>query len=95
MENPEYLLLFPNDGPYRVTVRIQGVDRNAVADRQMTAHEVTNLIARGDDSFFSCMKFDERPCEVYKYEIDPIKKILTIRARSKLMNPTQFTNPLS
>lgn len=76
----EYLSLFSNTGPITICVRFKNFD-GKVADQTMKAHEIVKIVSPQSDSFAKSMTFDEWPFEVYKYEIDPIKNLLTILAR--------------
>jgi len=47
----------------------------------MEPSEIIQIVSPDGGEFRKMMTFDEWPFEVYKYEIDPIKNTLTIRAR--------------
>jgi hypothetical protein len=80
MELLEYLALFSNNGPVKVRVKFKDFD-GTVAEQRMLADEIGQLVSPETGEFQSNMTFDDWPFEVYKYEIDPIKRVLTIRAR--------------
>lgn len=79
MEVPEYFCLFSGEGEFSVEVKFKG--DGFVAPRQATAQEIANLMNSETGGFHTAMTFDEHLFEVYKYEIDPIRKKLVIRAR--------------
>ena len=76
----EYLLLFSNSGTTKVQVKFKNFN-GTVSTQKMNPEEITQLISSDGRGFFSSMTFDEWLFEVYKYEIDPIKNMLTIYAR--------------
>lgn len=78
----EYLTLFSNRGKMKVQVKFQGFNGTVVA-QTMEPEEIARLVSKDGSGFLTQMTFDEWPFEVYKYEIDPIKSILTIRARKQ------------
>jgi hypothetical protein len=80
MMTPEYLLTFSGHGPIKVQVKFKDFDGTIRVER-MQAHEIEKLVSSESGVFIRDMTFDEYPFEVYKYEIDPIKNMLTIRAR--------------
>ena len=80
MEKTEYLELFSRTGELQVQVKFKNYS-GTVASLRMNPEDISKLISPVDNQFFSRMFFDDWPFEIYKYEIDPIKKILTIRAR--------------
>ncbi len=77
---PEYLCLFSREGNIEVKVKIKDFN-GTVINRRMQAEEITKLISEYTKEFITKMTFDEWTFEVYKYQIDPIKKRLTIYAR--------------
>ena len=77
---PEYLCLFSHEGSIEVEVKIKDFN-STIVNRRMQAAEITKLISEGTNEFITKMTFDEWTFEVYKYQIDPIKKRLTIYAR--------------
>nr|WP_320135622.1 hypothetical protein [uncultured Amphritea sp.] len=80
MNIKEYLHLFSNNGPIKVQVKFK--DHNGyVATQTMNPIEINELISSNTDMFITQMTFDDWLFEIYKYEIDPIKKIVTIRAK--------------
>lgn len=80
MNMNEYLLLFSNSGKIQVNVKFED-DGGFITSMKMNPGEITKLISPIDGQFFSEMTFDDYPFEVYKYEINPLKKTLTIYAR--------------
>lgn len=80
MAIPEYLSLFSGNGKFRIKVQFSKFN-GVVADQFMECDEFATLISPETGSFVTEMTFDEHPFEVYKYELDPINKILTIKAR--------------
>ncbi|RMG39967.1 MAG: hypothetical protein D6732_03545 [Methanobacteriota archaeon] len=80
MKYPEYLQMFQNEGDYKVQVCFKDFDGN-VAVLSMNANEILKLIDPDKGQFYRDMMFDGWLFEVYKYEIDPIKKVVKIRAR--------------
>lgn len=84
MQLNEYLLLFSNTGTTRVRVKFKGLDLDvSISDQMMEAKEIVKLLSPYADGFMSELTFDEHPLQVYKYEIDVIKNILTIYAREQ------------
>ncbi len=82
MKLNEYLLLFSNEGATKVQVKFKDFD-GTVVTQSMEPREIVRLVSPENGKFMTSMTFDEWPFEVYKYEIDPIKDIVTIRARKK------------
>lgn len=80
MQFNEYFLLFSNSGKTKIQVKFKDFD-GTVATRAMEPSEIVQLISPENGEFLTMMTFDEWPFEIYKYEIDPIKNTLTIRAR--------------
>lgn len=83
----EFLTLFSNSGPYRVTVKFKD-HLGLVADRQMEAEEISRLVNRDTGLFAEQMEFDEWPFDVVKFDVDLVRKKLTIHAR----RPSADTN---
>ena len=81
MNYPEYLSLFSGQGEYQVQVHFKG-SKCRVANSAMAASELVNLIDPRTDSFYRKMYFDDHLFDVYRYEIDPIKLTLNIKAKS-------------
>ncbi|MDD3609794.1 MAG: hypothetical protein PHI49_08575 [Halothiobacillaceae bacterium] len=79
-EAMEFLALFSDMGPYRVTVKFKD-HPGRVADRQMMAEEIIRLIDRDTGMFAERMEFDGWPFDVVKFDLDPVRKKLTIHAR--------------
>ena len=77
---PEYLSLFSQSGPVKVAVKISGHD-GRISQLSMSPNEINKLLSESSEGFISQMTFDGWPFEIYKYEIDPGKNTLTIRAR--------------
>jgi len=77
---PEYLCLFSNSGPVKVTVRFSAKrDKH----RSMRAHamhwrELDQLINPETGGLYCCIFLDEHECLIKKYEIDPGANSLTI-----------------
>ena len=82
MSTPEYLLLFSNDGDFTIDVKFKD-RRGGFKKFAMKANEIVNLINPSTGEFYSEMTIDEWLFEIYKYQIDPLKKQLTIMAREK------------
>ncbi len=80
MNYPEYLMLFSGKGEYEVNVKFKDFS-GKVINTKMFPSEIVKLISRESNDFYSMMYFDEHLFEIYKYQIDPIKKKLTIFAR--------------
>ena len=78
----EYLLLFSNSGETKVQVKFKDFD-GFVATQTMAPTEIVRLVSQENGKFLKTMTFDERPFEIYKYEIDPIRNALTIRVRKQ------------
>lgn len=79
MNVPEYLLLFSGSGEFSVEVKFKG--DGFVPPRSATVQEITRLVNPETGGLYTAMTFDDHLFEVYKYEIDPIKKKLIIKAR--------------
>jgi len=82
MEIPEYLMLFSNDGDFKIDVKFKDHPGN-ISKLAMNANEVVNLISPSTGRFYTEMRFDDWLFEIYNYRIDPLKKQLTIMARKK------------
>ena len=80
MNFPEYHFLFSNEGDIDVHVVFEDGDA-MVPPKKMQPQEVSVLVASGKSGFHQLMKFDDWPCTILKYEIDPTKNRLTIVAR--------------
>ncbi|TYO99674.1 hypothetical protein EDC39_102199 [Geothermobacter ehrlichii] len=80
MEYPEYLRLLQNDGRYKVKVVISSFD-GSVADLSMEAIEIKKMIDPSTGLFYEKMRFDDWLLNIYKYEIDPVNKIIKIKTR--------------
>ena len=80
MDYPEYLSLFSGQGEYQVQVQFKD-NKCRVAHSSMAASEVINLVDPKTDSFYRKMYFDDHLLDIYKYEIDPIKLTLNIKAK--------------
>ena len=81
----EYLDLFSNNGAVKVQVKFKDHD-GSVATRTMNPIEINKLISSSGNKFIAQMTFDDWLFQVYKYEIDPIKNIITIRAKKSSSN---------
>ncbi len=81
----EYLHLFSNNGPVKVQVKFKDHD-GSVATQTMNPIEINELILSSGNKFRTQMTFDDWLFEIYKYEIDPIKNIITIRAKKSSSN---------
>lgn len=79
MNVPEYFSLFSGEGEFSVEVRFKG--DGFVAPRKATAQEIVNLMNLKTGTFHTSMTFDDHLFEVHKYEINPIRKQLIIKAR--------------
>lgn len=77
---PEYLSLFSNTGDYTVKVQFKDNAVN-VSTQSMDPQEIKSLIDPATGNFYTHLTFDDHPYYVHKYDIDPIKKILTIKVR--------------
>jgi hypothetical protein len=77
---PEYLELFQNSGPVKVSVRFSAaVDKHrSIADAAMQWHDLERLIDQSTGMFYNVIRFDSYECSVKKYEIDPLANSLTI-----------------
>lgn len=80
MNFPEYLVLFSNEGPINVKVKFKESD-TFIPNREMNAAEISQLISQDKQGFLTQMTFDECCFDIEKYEINPVKKLLTIFAR--------------
>ncbi|MCX2781521.1 hypothetical protein OQJ46_00775 [Microbulbifer thermotolerans] len=81
----EYLNLFSNNGLVKVQVKFKDHD-DSVATQTMNPIEINELISSSGKEFITQMTFDDWLFEIYKYEIDPIKNIITIRAKKSSSN---------
>ena len=88
----EYLVLFSKSGKIKINVKFKD-DIGFIASMNMNPREITKLISPIDGQFFSEMTFDDYPFEVYKYEINPLKKTLTIHARPHKEDSTKRQVP--
>jgi len=82
MEIPEYLMLFSNDGDFDISVKFKD-HPGSITNKKMTADEIVNLIHPHNRNFYTEMRFDDWLFEIYKYQIDPINKKITIMTRKK------------
>ncbi len=80
MNYPEYLTLFSGKGKFEVNVRFKNFS-GKVINTKMFPDEIFKLIDKDNNEFYSKMYFDEFLFEIYKYQIDPINKKLTIFVR--------------
>ena len=80
MKNPEYHLLFSKNGPVTIKVKLKDF-YGCIPNSAMVPSEIAKLVSCDGENFIRNMTFDEWPFDVYKYEIDPIKNIVTIWAR--------------
>ena len=80
MTYPEYLNLFSNQGEYRIQVNFKD-SNSCVSDISMAPSEIEKLVDQSTGLFYSKMYFDDHLHEIYKYEIDPLKNIIKIKAR--------------
>lgn len=86
MEYNEYLTLF-NGGVYTVKVKFKEFS-GSVRDETMSAQEITQLISTQTGEFFSELYFDGWPFQVIKYEINPLKRVVTIFAKQAAREQT-------
>ena len=82
METPEYLALFSNKGNIIVEVKFKDY-HGGVANLKMMADEIIKLTDPSSHEFLTEMRFDDWLFEIYKYQIDPLKKKITIMVRNK------------
>mgnify|MGYP000738786592 CR=1 FL=1 len=80
----EYLDLFSQDGELDVHVKFKDWS-GTIASRRMNPTDLIKLISPEDGQILSKMTFDNASFEVYKYQIDPLRKILTIYARRHII----------
>lgn len=76
----EYLGLFSNAGPVKVSVRFSSAKdkHRSIADQSMHLHEMDRLVDPETGAFFCKLLLDSHECPVKKYEIDPSENTLTI-----------------
>jgi len=79
-DQPEYLQLFSGEGD--VTVRVKFASREdsfrSMPDRQMSWQELAKIIDHETGKPFMHMYLDTYRCTIQRYEIDPVKNVLTI-----------------
>jgi hypothetical protein len=77
---PEYLQLFSNDGPVKVTVRFSAERDKHRAASIMAMHwkEFERLIDPETGALYMSMYFDTHLYPIKRYEIDPASNSLTI-----------------
>lgn len=77
---PEYLELFPNGGPVKVTVRFSAASdkHRSITETAMQWHDLERLLDPSTGLFYSVLRLDSYECSVKKYEIDPLANSLTI-----------------
>lgn len=80
MNIPEYHVFFSNQGPINVHVKFKDSDK-FIPNKKMTPVEINNLISTEKNEFLTQMTFDDHQYEIYKYEINPLKNVLTIFVR--------------
>lgn len=78
MEIKEYLTLFER-GSCKIKVEFKN-HQGCIAERSMEPHEIMKLIRPDKDGFEECLRFDEWPFRIEKYEIFPQENILIIHA---------------
>jgi len=78
MRFPEYLDFFSREGNIEVEVKFK--NGGHVSNVSMNACEILKIVS-GDEGFLNKMEFDGHYFDIYKYEIDPIKNKLIIKAR--------------
>lgn len=83
MNIPEYCSIFNDTGEIKVEVRFKNFDGN-VRNFNMKPCDIAKLIDPESGQFYSEMDFDEWRFYVYRYEIDPLRKKLIIRATGDL-----------
>ena len=79
-ECPEYFILFQNTSQIKVQVKFKE-SSGSVQSREMQAHEIIGIVSHDKENFLTRMTFDEHSYEIYKYDIDPINKVMTNRAK--------------
>lgn len=79
MQVPEYFSLFSGEGEFSVEVKFKS--DGFVQPRRATVQAIAGLMDAEAGTFHTALTFDEHLFEVYKYEIDPLKKKLVIHAR--------------
>ena len=84
MISREYLELFSRDGEIDVHVKFKNWS-GTIGSRRMNPPDIINLLSPEDGQILSTMSFDDASFEIYKYQIDPIKKTLTIYARPHIV----------
>jgi hypothetical protein len=79
-EQPEYLQLFSNDGPVKVTVRFSAESdkHRSMPEMSMRWSELERLIDPETETYFTFIYCDTHLCPIKRYEIDPAKNSLTI-----------------
>jgi hypothetical protein len=81
-DQPEYLQMFSDEGPVRVKVKFQ--DKNcSIAERKMHWQELDRLMDQEAKSPFRHLFFDTFRYPVVRYEIDPVRNLLTIFAGAR------------
>lgn len=77
---PEYLQLFSNEGPVAVQVKFSGKSDSHRSIAKMNMHwvEFDRLIDSETGNPYKTMNFDSYSCPVVRFEIDPVKNVLTI-----------------
>lgn len=81
MSTKEYLSLFSNKGDFTTNVKFKKSPA-MIAQQRFDSEEILSLIDPSTGTFFTEMTFDDHPFRIEKYEIDPVKKALTIHAVS-------------
>ena len=78
MNLPEYLELFSREGDVEVEVKFK--NKNHISKVKMSPYEISKIVSQNGE-FITKMEFDGYFFEIYKYEIDPVKKKLIIKAQ--------------
>ena len=79
-DQPEYLQLFSNEGPVTVRVRFSGKNDSHRSMAKMNMHweELHRIIDQETGMPYLSMFFDTHRCPIKRYEIDPVKNVMTI-----------------
>jgi hypothetical protein len=78
MNFPEYLELFSQEGDIEVEVKFK--NKKHISKVKMSPYEISKIVSQNGE-FITKMEFDGYFFEIYKYEIDPVKKKLIIKAQ--------------
>jgi hypothetical protein len=86
----EYLIFFPAQGSFIVDVKF-AKSNESISERYASSEHLKRLLELMEGSEQPFMSFDERPANITKITIDPVKRKITLHAQ--LINTLSEVNP--